>query len=289
MVGTIIKLMLIILFVQSVSSRQVLHKSVCMDGDVYLQCPYRQSIVITNILYQTKWNIFELRLFNPFVCKTLTNSRNDCKYTISYQHLQDQCIWEDTCTVIMNYNPCSSAPLLYATIYYECSESRYETIVPLIKYYPNGIPTSTSTQKDNNSPKHKHKKKDDDDDDDDDDDKIHNGSQNNTSLKIGLGTAVGITSLIAIIALLCMLKSRRNKHEQRPNPMARSNHLNHDYNNGYENPTVYQISASNPGYTGYSQTMLDSVDTSSDINYALPSYEEAVSNPYEEVNYRTPK
>ncbi|CAG2252645.1 unnamed protein product [Mytilus edulis] len=226
-----------------------------MDGDVYLQCPHRQSIVITNILYQTKWNIFELRLFNPFVCKTLTNSRNDCKYTISYQHLQDQCIWEDTCTVIMNYNPCSSEPLLYATIYYECSESRYETIVPLIKYYPNGIPTSTSTQK----------------------------------VKIGLGTAVGITSLIAIIALLCMLKSRRNKHEQRPNPMSRSNHLNHDYDNSFENPTVYQISASNPGYTGYSQTMLDRVDTSSDINYALPSYEEAVSNPYEEVNYRTPK
>lgn len=103
--------MIILLFVESV----------CMDGDVYLRCPYRQSIVITNILYQTKWNIFELRLFNPFVCKTLTNSRNDCKYTISYQHLQDQCIWEDTCTVIMNYNPCSSAPLLYATIYYECS------------------------------------------------------------------------------------------------------------------------------------------------------------------------
>ncbi|XP_063410303.1 uncharacterized protein LOC134693419 [Mytilus trossulus] len=260
-----------------------------MNGEVYLQCPHRQSILITNIVYETKWNIFKWRSFNPLVCKTWTNTWNDCKYSISYQPLQDQCIGEDTCTVMMNYNPCSSVPLLYATIYYECSESRYETIVPLIKYYSNGIPTSTSTQKANNSPNHKHKKKDDDDDDDDDDDKIHNESQNNKSLKICLGTAVGITSLIAIIALLCILKSRRNKHEQRPNPMARSNHLNPEYNNGFENSTAYQISATNPTYTGYSQTRMDRVDTSRDINYALPSYEEAVSNPYDEVNYRTSK
>ncbi|CAC5408575.1 unnamed protein product [Mytilus coruscus] len=226
-------------------------ESVCMDAEVVLQCPYRQSIVITNILYETRWKIFEWRSFNPFVCKTWTKTWNDCKTSISYQLLQDQCMWEDTCTVIMNINPCSSDPLLYATIYYTCTDSTFEPIVPLIKYYGNSVPSTTSTQ----------------------------------NLKIGLGTALGITSLIAIIALLCILKSRRNKHEQRPNPMACSNHLTNDYDNGFENPSAYQISASNPGY---SQTMLDRVNTSSDINYPLPSYEEAVGNPYEEVNYRTP-
>ncbi|VDI07213.1 Hypothetical predicted protein [Mytilus galloprovincialis] len=43
---------------------------------------------------------------------------------------------------------------------------------------------------------------------------------------------------------------------------------------------------SNPGY---SQTMPDRVVIASDSSYALPSYDEAVGNMYEDVNYRTPR
>lgn len=49
---------------------------------------------------------------------------------------------------------------------------------------------------------------------------------------------------------------------------------------------MYQISVSNPGY---SQTMPDRVVIASDSSYALPSYDEAVGNMYEDVNYRTPR
>ncbi|CAC5408576.1 unnamed protein product [Mytilus coruscus] len=262
-------------------------ENVCMQDEVVLRCPYKQSIGITNILYNSKWNDFGWKSFDPIFCRAWTHTWNDCKSSISYKHLQDQCMWEDTCTVVMDYNPCWSETLLYATIYYKCIDTRYESVVPypLIKYYDNRVPPTTSTQNPEISTTHLHHKKDDDDDNGDggDDD---NESQSSKSLKIGLGTALGITSIIAVIALICILKSRRNKHEQRPSPTPCSNHLTYEYDHGFQNPSAYQISASNPGY---SLTMLDRVDTASDINYALPSYEEAVGNMYEEVNCRTPR
>ncbi|XP_076085939.1 uncharacterized protein LOC143056666 isoform X2 [Mytilus galloprovincialis] len=209
---------------------------------------------------------------------------------------------KSTCTIFMGYNPCSQDPLLYATIYYKCTKSGYGTTDPyqLIKFYGNRLPTTTSvtapsttsptksstassttsipdsqaTYKDN---------KNDDDDNKDNNHQINNDNQNNKQIKIGLEIAIGITSFIAIVALISVIKSRLNKREQRPNPTPHRNHLSYDQD---QNPGIYmyQISFSNPGY---STPMGDRVDTTYDC--ALPSYEEAVGNTYEQVNYRAPK
>ncbi|CAG2237583.1 unnamed protein product [Mytilus edulis] len=278
-----------------------------MQNEVVLTCPYKRSIGITNIVYDLWWNdYYGWKPFNPFFCTGRTHTSNDCKSTISYKHLQDQCMWKDTCTVVMDYNPCWSEPL-YATIYYKCIDPRYESVVPYPLIKTTAIANhqlhlqkfvcilskqnrmfiirycGTSTQDTNKSTTHLHHKKDDNDDDGDDDD---NESQSNKLLKIGLGTALGMTSIISIIALICILKSRRNKPGQRSIPTPCSNRLTNDYDHGFQNPRAYQISVSNPGY---SQTMPDRVVIASDSSYALPSYDEAVGNMYEDVNYRTPR
>lgn len=95
-------------------------EAVCMQNEVVLTCPYKRSIGITNIVYDLWWNdYYGWKPFNPFFCTGRTHTSNDCKSTISYKRLQDQCMWKDTCTVVMDYNPCWSEPL-YATIYYQC-------------------------------------------------------------------------------------------------------------------------------------------------------------------------
>ncbi|CAG2237582.1 unnamed protein product [Mytilus edulis] len=205
----------------------------------------------------------------------------------------------------MDYNPCSHYPLLYATIYYKCTESRYGTTDPyqLIKFYGNRLQTTTSltapstaslttsstassTTSISDSPVTYKDNKNDDDDNKDNNHQINNDNQNNKQIKIGLETAIGITSFIAIVALISVIKSRLNKREQRPNPTPHRNHLSYDQDHMFQNPDIYmyQISVSNPGY---SNPMGDRGDTTYDC--ALPSYEEAVGNTYEQVNYRAPK
>ncbi|XP_076086007.1 uncharacterized protein LOC143056740 [Mytilus galloprovincialis] len=283
MVGHLLHLLFLNLFAQIVPNGRSLEQDVCMQNEVVLRCPYKKSIGIYQIFYNSKWNDISWKPSAPIVCTALDHTWNDCKSVISYTHIQDRCMATDTCTVVMNYNPCFSEPLAYATIYYKCIDPRYEHVYPLIKYYDSRIPhiTSTHVQNPDKSTPHLDNQKDDDDDDGDDND---NESQSSNSLKIGLGTALGITSIIAVIALICILKYRRNKPEQRSIPTPCSNHLTYGYNHGFQNPRAYQISASNPGY---SPTMVDRVDIANDSSYALPSYEEAVGNMYEEVNYRS--
>ncbi|CAC5368917.1 unnamed protein product [Mytilus coruscus] len=171
----------------------------------------------------------------------------------------------------MDYNPCSQDPLLYATIYYKCTKSPYGTADPyqLIKFYGNRIPTTTSsttapisstTSIPDISTTYKDHKNDD-DDNDDNKHQIHNDIQSNKP---------------------CIL----NKRKQRTNLTPHRNRLSYDQDHIVQNPSIYQISVSNPGC---SNPIGDRVDTCNESDYALPSYEEAVGNTYERVNYRAPK
>ncbi|CAG2241325.1 unnamed protein product [Mytilus edulis] len=158
-----------------------------------------------------------------------------------------------------------SRELVYGPIQYG-----YGTASPyqLIKFYGNNLPTTTSlTAPSTASPT-----------------TSSTTSSTIPFLKIGLEIAIGITSVIAIVALISVIKSRLNKREQRPNPTPQRNHLSYDQDHMFQNPGIYQISVSNPGY---SNPIGDRVDTSYDC--ALPSYEEAVGNTYEQVNYGASK
>lgn len=95
-------------------------EDVCMQNEVVLRCPHKKSIGIYQIFYNGKWNDFGWMPSDPIICTALDHTWNDCKSVISYTHLQDRCMATDTCTVVMDYNPCLSEPLVYATIYYSC-------------------------------------------------------------------------------------------------------------------------------------------------------------------------
>ncbi|XP_063410009.1 uncharacterized protein LOC134693207 isoform X2 [Mytilus trossulus] len=268
---------LFLLFVMMLStlvvpSPHVLKKNVCMYDEVVLNCPNRLFIAVTDVLFRSRLKIFRDRSS----CTVWTQPWNNCTSSIDFHPLLDQCQRNDTCKIVMDYNPCSQYPLLYATIYYECTESGYGTTDPyqLIKLYGNRFRTATSltapsTASLAESPT-----------------TSSTASSTINILKIGLEIAIGITSFIAIVALIYVIKSRLHKREQRPNPTPRRNRLSYDQDHMFQNPSIYQIAVSNPGY---SNRMGDTVDTSNESGYALHSYEEAVSHNYEQVNLRVPK
>ncbi|XP_063410007.1 uncharacterized protein LOC134693207 isoform X1 [Mytilus trossulus] len=301
---------LFLLFVMMLStlvvpSPHVLKKNVCMYDEVVLNCPNRLFIAVTDVLFRSRLKIFRDRSS----CTVWTQPWNNCTSSIDFHPLLDQCQRNDTCKIVMDYNPCSQYPLLYATIYYECTESGYGTTDPyqLIKLYGNRFrtatsltapstaslaesPTTSSTASSTiNIPDLSAIYKDHKNDDGfnkDNNHQIHNDNQSNKQIKIGLEIAIGITSFIAIVALIYVIKSRLHKREQRPNPTPRRNRLSYDQDHMFQNPSIYQIAVSNPGY---SNRMGDTVDTSNESGYALHSYEEAVSHNYEQVNLRVPK
>ncbi|XP_071145120.1 uncharacterized protein [Mytilus edulis] len=296
MVAKILYLLFVMMLsTQVVPSTHVLKKNVCMYDEVVLNCPNRLFIAVTDVLFRNRLKFF----WDRSSCTVWTQPWNNCKSSIDFIPLLDLCQRNDTCKIVMDYNPCSHYPLLYATIYYKCTESRYGTTDPyqLIKFYGNRLQTTTSstaslttsstassTTSISDSPVTYKDNKNDDDDNKDNNHQINNDNQNNKQIKIGLETAIGITSFIAIVALISVIKSRLSKLEQRPNPTPHRNHLSYDQDHMFQNPGIYQISVSNQGY---SNPMGDRVDTSYDC--ALPSYEEAVGNTYEQVNYRAPK